>query len=59
MKPSTRDQAVGMANQVKGKVKAKAGQLVGNPRLEMEGRIQNASGRIQKKIGQMEKALEE
>jgi uncharacterized protein YjbJ (UPF0337 family) len=58
MKASIRHQAAGMVNQMKGKLKQKAGQLVGNPRLEMEGRMQNAGGRVQKKVGQIAKSLE-
>ena len=58
MKPSTRDQIAGSVDEVKGKVKEKAGHLVGNTRLEDEGRSQNVAGRIQKKVGQIERVFE-
>jgi uncharacterized protein YjbJ (UPF0337 family) len=57
MNPSTKDQIAGTADEVKGKVKEKAGHLVGNTRLEDEGRAQNVGGKVQKKVGQIEKVL--
>lgn len=57
MNPSTKDQIAGPADEVKGKVKEKAGHLVGNTRLEDEGRAQNVGGKVQKKVGQIEKVL--
>jgi uncharacterized protein YjbJ (UPF0337 family) len=42
---------------VKGKVKEKAGQPTNNPDLEAEGRGEKIGGKVQKKIGQVEKAL--
>ena len=58
MKPSTKDQIAGTVDEVKGAVKQKAGQAVGNDRLEAEGQAQNISGKIQKKVGQVEKVFE-
>ena len=58
MNPSTKDQIAGSVNEVKGKVKEKTGHLVGNERLEDEGRSQNLSGKVQKKVGQIEKVFE-
>jgi uncharacterized protein YjbJ (UPF0337 family) len=43
---------------MKGKVKEKAGQLTNNPSLEAEGTVEKATGKVQKKIGQVEEALE-
>ena len=58
MKPSTKDQIAGTVDEVKGKAKEKAGHLVGNKRLEDEGRSQNLDGNVQKKVGQIEKVFE-
>ena len=43
---------------MKGKVKEKAGQVVGNPDLEAEGQKENLVGKVQKKVGQIEKVFE-
>jgi uncharacterized protein YjbJ (UPF0337 family) len=58
MKPSTKDQITGKLHEVKGDVKAKAGQVTNNPNLEAEGQIEKLGGKVQKKIGQIEKVLE-
>lgn len=42
---------------MKGKVKEKAGQLTNNPDLEAKGQAEKIGGKVQKKIGQVEKAL--
>ena len=42
---------------MKGKVKEKAGQLTDNPDLEAEGQGEKIGGKVQKKIGQVEKIL--
>jgi uncharacterized protein YjbJ (UPF0337 family) len=39
-------------------IKEKAGKLTNNPSLEAEGKVENTAGKIQEKIGQVEKALE-
>jgi uncharacterized protein YjbJ (UPF0337 family) len=58
MKPSTKDKAEGKFHEMKGKVKKQAGQLTNNPRLEAEGTVEKAAGKVQGIIGQVEKALE-
>ena len=58
MKPSTQDQIEGAINELKGKAKEKAGQVIHNPRLEAEGQDQKLAGKIQKKVGQIEKVFE-
>ncbi len=58
MNSSTTDQVKGDLHQVKGKVKEKVGQVIGNPDLETEGQTENLTGKIQKKVGQIEKVLE-
>ncbi len=57
MKPSTKDQADGKFHEVKGKVKEKTGQLTNNPDLEAEGAAEKLAGKIQNKIGRVEKVL--
>jgi len=59
MKPSTKDQAEGKFHDVKGKIKEKAGKAINNPNLENEGTDEKMAGKIQKKIGQVEKVLED
>jgi uncharacterized protein YjbJ (UPF0337 family) len=58
MSPSTNDQVKGKLHEVKGKVRQIAGQVVGNPDLEEDGRAENLTGKIQKKLGQIEKVFE-
>ena len=59
MKQSTKDQVAGSVQEVKGRVKQKAGQLTNNPNLESEGRAQKIAGKIQKKAGQIERVFEQ
>jgi uncharacterized protein YjbJ (UPF0337 family) len=58
MKPSTNDQIKGNLHELKGKVKEKAGKLTNNPNLAAEGQDENFAGKVQKKVGQIEKVLE-
>jgi uncharacterized protein YjbJ (UPF0337 family) len=58
MKASTTDQAKGKFHEVKGAVKEKAGQATNNPNLEAEGQDEKTGGKVQKKIGQIEKVFE-
>ena len=57
MKPSTQDQVEGKLHEVKGAVKEKAGRIAKNPRLEDEGTDEKTAGKVQKKIGQLEKVV--
>jgi uncharacterized protein YjbJ (UPF0337 family) len=59
MKPSTEDKAKGTFHAVKGKVKEKIGRALNNPDLEDEGQVEKIGGKVQKKIGQIEKVLGE
>ena len=43
---------------VKGKIKEKVGQLTNDPGLEGEGIGEKIAGKVQTKIGQVEKAIE-
>ena len=57
MNQSTKDEAKGKFHDVKGKVKEKVGRATNNPDLEVEGEVEEFAGRIQKKIGQVEKVF--
>jgi len=58
MKSSTKDQVEGKFHELKGKVKEVAGKLSDNPKLEGEGIGEKIAGKVQEKIGQIEKVLE-
>ena len=58
MKPSTTDQVQGILHEVKGGVKEKAGQVTGNTDLTNEGQAEKLAGKVQKKVGQVEKVFE-
>src|SRR5579872_3097851 len=58
MKPSTKDQIKGKLHEMKGEAKEKAGQVTNDPNLEAEGRAEKITGKVQKKVGQIEKVLE-
>ena len=58
MSLSTKDRIEGAIHEVKGTVKQIAGQVVGNPDLEADGKAEELSGKIQKKLGQIESVLE-
>ena len=57
MKSSTKDQAEGKLHELKGKVKEIAGELGDNPKLKAEGTDEKIAGKVQGKIGQIEKVL--
>ena len=58
MKYSTQDKIAGTAKVVTGKIKESAGKLAGNQRLQNEGRTEKIEGKIQKKIGEIEKVCD-
>jgi uncharacterized protein YjbJ (UPF0337 family) len=58
MKPSTENEIAGKVHEVKGTIKEKVGELTNDSGLEGEGIGEKIGGKIQKKIGQVEKALE-
>jgi uncharacterized protein YjbJ (UPF0337 family) len=58
LKPSTQNEIAGRVHEVKGAIKEKAGELTNDPDLEGEGIGEKIAGKIQKKIGQVEKAVE-
>ena len=58
MKPSTDDKTTGKLHEVKGAIRQKAGELTSNPNLEAEGQGETITGKVQRKIGQIEKVFE-
>ena len=58
MKPSTENEIAGKVHEVKGKIKEKVGQLTNDPNVEAEGFGEKIAGKVQVKIGQVEKAVE-
>ena len=57
MKESTTDQIKGKAHEVKGAVKEKIGNATNDPNLQAEGQGEKVAGKIQKKVGQVEKVF--
>jgi uncharacterized protein YjbJ (UPF0337 family) len=57
MKPSTKDQARGKFENLKGKIKEVAGIVTGHDDLKAEGKNQQLAGKAKKKLGQVEKVL--
>jgi uncharacterized protein YjbJ (UPF0337 family) len=57
MKASAKDQVEGKVHEIKGKLKEVAGRVTGNPKLENQGSAEKLGGKIQKKIGEVEKVL--
>ncbi len=58
IKESTKDQVKGTLHDLKGQVKEKVGKLTDNPKLTAEGQDEKLAGKVQKKVGQIEKVLE-
>ena len=56
MKRSTKDKAKGTFHEVKGSAKRKAGRVARNRQLEAEGVAEKIGGKVQKKIGIVERA---
>lgn len=58
MKDSTRDKVHGAVHEAKGAVKQKVGRATNDPDLEAEGTGEKRAGKIQKKVGDVEKVFE-
>lgn len=58
MKSSTKNKAQGTAREVTGKIKETAGRAVGNPDLEAEGVAEKVAGKVQRKVGDVQKVFE-
>ena len=57
MKESTKDTVQGNTKEIKGKIKEAAGVLVGSSKLKNEGQADQLAGKVQKKVGQIEKVI--
>jgi uncharacterized protein YjbJ (UPF0337 family) len=57
MKDSAQDKAAGTAKDLKGKVKEVAGKATNNPNLRDQGRADQVEGKVQKKVGDVEKVF--
>ena len=58
MKSSTKDKIKGALKEAKGKVKEETGKVTRNPDLRDRGTIEKAGGKVQRKIGDVEKVFE-
>src|SRR5262249_34894238 len=54
-----KDEVKGKGKQIKGKVKDKVGEIIGNPDLEAEGEVENAEGHVQEGIGRTRRKAED
>ena len=58
MTPSTKDHVKGAFHEVKGKAREVVGQVTNNPTLEGKGKSEKLAGKVQKKVGQIERVFE-
>ncbi len=58
MKDSTKDSAEGTFHEVKGAIKGQVGKLTEDAGLEADGIFEKISGKIQKKVAQVEQIIE-
>lgn len=58
MKSSTQDKAEGTLKDIKGKVKEGIGKGVDDPNLRDEGELDQAEGKVQKKVGDVKKVFD-
>jgi uncharacterized protein YjbJ (UPF0337 family) len=58
MKNSTKNEVEGKFHEMKGNLKKKAGEITNNPRLKAEGQLEKSAGKVQQKLGRLEKVLE-
>lgn len=56
-KSGTQDEIEGTTKNLTGKVKEATGKVLGNPRLEAQGDIDQLLGRAQKNVGEIKKIL--
>jgi uncharacterized protein YjbJ (UPF0337 family) len=58
MQNSAKDKIEGAVHDAKGTIKEKIGQATNDPNLEAEGQDEKIGGKIQKKVGDIEKVFE-
>jgi len=54
-----KDELEGKGKQIKGKIKDKVGEIIGNPELEAEGEAERVEGWVQEGIGRARRKAEE
>jgi uncharacterized protein YjbJ (UPF0337 family) len=59
MKPSTQDKVEGKFHEVKGKIKEEVGKATNDPDVEISGKAEKNTGKVQNWIGRAEKAIGE
>jgi uncharacterized protein YjbJ (UPF0337 family) len=57
MKDSIKDQVSGKAQELKGAVKEKVGQMTNDPSMEHRGQDEKTAGKLTRKVGEVEKVL--
>ncbi|MCU1327606.1 MAG: hypothetical protein JWN34_2976 [Bryobacterales bacterium] len=57
MDRSTTDQVKGTFHELKGKVKETVGDVINDDKMKAEGQDENLSGKVQKKVGEIEKVF--
>jgi uncharacterized protein YjbJ (UPF0337 family) len=57
MNESTKDQAKGKAREIKGRVKKGVGHALNRPDMEQEGANEETAGKVQRKVGEVEKVF--
>jgi uncharacterized protein YjbJ (UPF0337 family) len=58
MKPSTKDEIAGKVHEVNGDIREKVGKLTNDADLEAQGTGEKIAGKVQMKVGQVEKVVE-
>jgi uncharacterized protein YjbJ (UPF0337 family) len=58
MKQSMKDEIKGTLHEAKGAVKEKVGHVTNNPSLTAKGHTEKLVGKVQQKMGQIEKVLD-
>ena len=58
MKQSTKDELKGNLQAAKGTIKETVGQVTHSPKLTAQGQNEKLAGKVQRKVGQIEKVLE-
>jgi uncharacterized protein YjbJ (UPF0337 family) len=58
MKDSTKDQLEGKFHEAKGAIKQKVGEATKKPNMAADGQDEKIAGKVQKKVGQVEKVFE-
>lgn len=55
---STKDQAAGRAREIKGKIKKHVGRAVNRPDIVNRGANEELGGKVQRKVGEVEKVFD-